>query len=330
MGALLYYPFVVPPPEVIYQSLLYWDGFASVVPQEKRFYDRAVPAPLKELGERGLYRPLTVRTPLYGADWRSTWAKALSSQLRRMAVQPGVRTEPAFHMWPTKLPNRIERELLRLRLATWPDDSGPIVVPRPVGELIIATLAREIAVDLEERADGALYPYTDSPTARRQTMHMTVRGDREAAWEVELGRVLPTPAPTTSLSDVLAFRERHADERARLMRAVHRLLGDLRRDYEHPSDVITELRRELDEAAKEHRSAGRAAGIAWASRSVAATVGVAAAALGALVVPDVGWLMGAVSGYAINIATREIRPMLAYRPERDDFSYLHKVRKELQ
>ncbi|HEU5023414.1 MAG TPA: hypothetical protein VFV01_00695 [Spirillospora sp.] len=95
------------------------------------------------------------------------------------------------------------------------------MVPRRVGELIIATLAREIAVDLEAGSDGALHPYTHSPTARRQTMHMTVRGDREAAWEVELGHVLPTPAPTTPISDVLAFRERHTDERARLMRAVH-------------------------------------------------------------------------------------------------------------
>ncbi|HEU5023413.1 MAG TPA: hypothetical protein VFV01_00690 [Spirillospora sp.] len=46
-------------------------------------------------------------------------------------------------------------------------------------------------------------------------------------------------------------------------------------------------------------------------------------------IPDIGWLMGAVSGYAIDIATREIRPMLAYRPGRDDFSYLHRVQKEL-
>lgn len=58
------------------------------------------------------------------------------------------------------------------------------------------------------------------------------------AWQVEIARLLPVPAPDTALADVLEFHERYADERERLMRAVHRMLGELRRDYEHPAEGL--------------------------------------------------------------------------------------------
>lgn len=136
------------------------------------------------------------------------------------------------------------------------------------------------------------------------------------------------PALGTPTNDVLAFRERYADERLRLMRALHQMLGDLRRDYEHPADVFAQLRVELSQAVDDFQSARRGSRIAWVHRSVTASVAVAAAAGGALLLPNVGWLLGTISGYALNVATREIRPLIRARTHHD-FSYLHRVESAL-
>ncbi|MEJ8671719.1 DUF6236 family protein [Streptomyces sp. MS1.AVA.1] len=145
---------------------------------------------------------------------------------------------------------------------------------------------------------------------------------------MELGRLLPVPAPDTPTEDVLAFREKYADERRRLMRALHGMLGDLRRDYEHPADVFAQLRSELSEAVEDYRAARRGSRMAWVHRSVTVSVALAAAAGGALLLPDLGWLLGTIGGYALNVATREIRPLARARDDHD-FSYLHRVRSGL-
>ncbi|UUU44072.1 DUF6236 family protein [Streptomyces sp. NBC_00162] len=180
-------------------------------------------------------------------------------------------------------------------------------------------MARELAVN----PDIALFPYTDSEDAFRRS-HRPTSATGHLAWEMELGRLLPVPAPGTPTTDVLVFRERYADERIRLMRALHRMLGDLRRDYEHPADVFAQLRVELSQAVEDYRSARRGSRMAWVHRSVTVSIAIAAAAGGALLMPNVGWLLGAVSGYALNVATREIRPLAQTRDEHD-YSYLYRV-----
>ncbi|MFJ6915832.1 hypothetical protein ACIQUX_18035 [Streptomyces sp. NPDC101133] len=144
------------------------------------------------------------------------------------------------------------------------------------------------------------------------------------AWEAELGRLLPVPAPGTPTADVLAFREKYADERIRLMRALHRMLGELRRDYEHPADVFAQFRMELSQAVHDYQGARRSSTVAWVHRSVTVSVAVAAAAGGALLLPNMGWLLGTIGGYALNVATREVRPLVRARDEHE-FSYLHRV-----
>ncbi|MFF8971275.1 hypothetical protein [Streptomyces sp. NPDC014995] len=56
------------------------------------------------------------------------------------------------------------------------------------------------------------------------------------------------------------------------MRAPHRLLGDLRRDHEHPADVLARLRREIDDSVADHRAAAKGSLVAWGERSVVVTV----------------------------------------------------------
>ncbi|MFC8343795.1 hypothetical protein [Streptomyces sp. NPDC057280] len=335
MGVLLYYPTINPPTEVLHQALLYWDGIASVVPRDPQVYDVVVGEELRRLEERELYRPLAFTSDTLnvlglfdgtGPAWRGghTWS-LLYGELRRLARRvdpPRPTTPPEAVIYPSKLSYPLEQLLLSLGLAVR-DGWDALNVSREVQSLIIGVLAREFA----HHPDVAFFPYTEDETAYRNGLR-PASPTGALAWEVELGRLLPVPAPGTPIADVLAFRDRYADERLRLMRAVHRLLGDLRRDYEHPADVFSQLRHELSQAVEDYRAAGRGSRMAWVHRSVTVSVALAASAGGALLLPDLGWLLGTVGGYALNVATREIRPLSRARDEHD-FSYLHRVHSTL-
>ncbi|MER7173255.1 hypothetical protein [Streptomyces mesophilus] len=336
VAVLLYYPLVNPPTEVVHQSLLYWDGIASVVPADPEIRAAAVGPELRELEERGLYTPLTVVERRLLSDLTSPYdgrvtssggdhASVLRQELAAMAARPRtpVPTDPPDGiLYRTKASGWVERYLTGHGLAVpIPGDDRRFAVAREVQELILSITAREISA---RRGDRAFFPYTDSRTAQRMALRPVARA-RTLAWEMELGGLLPVPAPGTPTTEVLAFREKYRDERLRLMRAVHRMLGELRRDYEHPADVFAQLRVELEQATADYQSAVRAGRTVWVHRSVTATVALAAAAGGALLLPDLGWLLGTVGGFALNVATREIRPVRSRRQEHD-FSYLHRVR----
>ncbi|MEU1164920.1 DUF6236 family protein [Streptomyces sp. NPDC005921] len=338
MGVLLYYPTVNPPTGILHQALLYWDGIASVVPRDPRVYEAVAGRDLRLLEERELYRPLAFaedtldlldhRYPGGAAHPGGQASTVLTEELRRIAARPDPprpASPPEAVIYTTKLSFWLERLLLGLGLAAHArhEGFGALSVSREVQTLIIGVLARELAVS----PDLALFPCTDSEDAYRRSLR-PASPMRALAWEIELGRLLPVPAPDTPTAEVLAFRERYDDERVRLMRALHRLLGDLRRDYEHPADVFAQLRRELSAALEDYRAAGRSTRMAWAHRSITVSVALAAAAGGALLLPDIGWLLGTVGGYALNIATREIRPLERARDDHD-FSYLHRVRSGL-
>nr|WP_199550120.1 DUF6236 family protein [Streptomyces sp. N35] len=336
VAVLLYYPLVNPPDEIVHQSLLYWDGIASVVPADPEIRAVAVGPGLRELEQRGLYTPLTLGerrllsdlTPLYAPRVTSSdghHASVLLQELAALAARTRtpVPTEPPEGiLYRTKTSGGVEEYLTRQGLAVpIPGDRRRFAVSREVQELILSITAREISA---RRGDRAFFPYTDSRTAQRMALRPVARA-RTLAWEMELGRLLPVPAPGTPTAEVLAFREKYQDERLRLMRAVHRVLGELRRDYEHPADVFAQLRVELEQATADYRSAVSSSRTVWVHRSVTATVALAAAAGGALLLPDLGWLLGTVGGFALNVATREIRPVRSRRQDHD-FSYLHRVR----
>ncbi|MWA16002.1 DUF6236 family protein [Streptomyces sp. BA2] len=343
MAVLLYYPLVNPPTEVVHQALLYWDGIASVVPTDPEVCDAAVGQPLKELEQRQLYTPVTHTQNIVGglyppnssmriARARPYVSAVLAEELESLAASaepPRPSWPPDAFLHPTKANGWLERQLLQLGLAeTWasrPLGTGRrLAVAREVQELVVGVLAREIAQLATERR---LFPYTDRVEAQRLALRPAADG-QALAWEIELGKLLPAPAAETTLAEVLAFREKYTDERLRLMRALHRLLGDLRRDYEHPADIFAQLRVKLDEALTDYRSAARDSRIVWVHRSVTVTMGLAAAAAGSLLLPSLDWLLGVVGGVTLNVATREIRPVVQRRLEHD-FSYLHRVHTSL-
>ncbi len=336
MAVLLYYPLVKPPTEVLHQALLYWDGIGSVVPADPQVYEAAVPRELKDLKDRGLYTPLgltgqymdILRDPddilpwLDAEEQRCAASLALRRELRRLAASPDrprLSFPPQSFLYESKMSSWLPWELQRLGLATSRDERRWTVgVPNRVQEIVVGAMARELA----RHADVSYTPYTDRADAYR--LSLSAPELSVAAWEVELGRLLPVPAPGTETANVLAFRESHSDERDRLMRALHRLLGNLRRDYEHPADVLAQLRREIEQSVDDYRKAAKSSRMAWVERSVMVTVGLAAGA-GEVAQPGLGWALSAVGGIALNVATREIRPLARAR-EGHDFSYLHRAR----
>jgi hypothetical protein len=336
MAVLLYYPLVKPPTEVLHQALLYWDGVATLVPRAPEVYEAAVSPELRDLRERSLYTPLPF-------DWRavemlehpdrgiprlgSLTSQVLREELRRLAASPNppsLPSPPDTFLYGSKLSRWLEEELLSLGLARrhrrgfW-----SLAVPQPVQQLVIGVLVRELAAGGRAR----YVPYTDQPDAHAVSLRPASSERGLSAYQADLGRLLPVPAPGTPTADVLAFRDRYADERERLMRAVHRMLGDLRRDYEHPADVLAGLRREIDQSVADYHAAAKSSRMAWVERAVTVTVALGAAA-GSLVEPGLSWVLGAVGGYALNVATREIRPLARAREEHE-FSYLHRVRETL-
>ncbi|GGK76051.1 DUF6236 family protein [Streptomyces flaveus] len=335
MAVLLYYPLVTPPTEIVHQALLYWDGLASVVPRDPEVYSAAVSRELEDLRSQALYTPLTfdrqsmdsLDDPRFGGAFRGSLAsQVLIQELQYLdANRERLLAGPSAVIYGSKLSYWLERELVRRELAVPNRDRGfwSLVVPAEVWQLIVGVTVRELTCGRY----ASYVPYTESDDAYRRAWSAPTR-DRVPAWEIELGKLLPVPAPGTATADVLAFRERYRDERLRLMRALHRMVGDLRRDYDHPADVLAQLKAELKDAVQDYRGAAKSSRMAWVSRGVTVTVAVSAAALGALVVPDVGWLLGVGSGYALNVATREIRPLSEARDDHD-FSYLHRVERDL-
>ncbi|MGW1027717.1 DUF6236 family protein [Streptomyces sp. NPDC002577] len=233
--------------------------------------------------------------------------------------RPRLSSPPDARLYLSKISFWLEEELLSLGLAERCGQSyWSLAVPKEVQQLVIGTLARELAADRQV----SYVPYTDHTQAHAFALHAPMDA-RLPAWELEIGRLLPVPAPGTPTLDIIDFRLRYADERQRLMRALHRMLGDLRRDYEHPADVLAQLRREIEQSVEDYRAATRSSRMAWVTRSVTVTIGLAAAA-GSVVQPGLTWVLGAVGGYALNVATREIRP-LTRACDDHDFSYLHRI-----
>jgi hypothetical protein len=341
MPVLLYYPLVKPPTEVLHQALLYWDGIATVAPRAQRVYEFAVSPELRELRDRSLYTPLPfdrravemLHDPDHDtAHSGSLTSQALRQELFRLLESPGpeLTWPPDAFLYGSKLSHWLEEELLSLGLAERCDSEyWSLAVPRQVQHLIIGVLARELAAGrpaMYAEQPVSYVPYTDRPDAYAASL-CAASERRLPAYQADLGGLLPVPAPGTPTAEVLAFRDRYPDERERLMRALHRLLGDLRRDYEHPADVLAQLRSEVERSVEDYRAAARSSRMAWTERSVTVTVALAAAA-GSVVQPGLTWVLGAVGGYALNVASREIRPLSRAR-EGHDFSYLHRVRETL-
>lgn len=332
MATLLYYPLVRPPKEVLHQALLYWDDIASVVPEDPAVYEQAVSNDLKELADRGLYHPIVAASQLRLPLEDGFLSDVLRDELRELAAGP-LRPQVSFmdgFLFRSKVGYFLENEIVDLGLGQRSGSAmrrwgASLTVSPEVLLLLIGALAQEVAITDTSRS---YTPYTDQRSAHETSLRSPRPGMGVGAWRVELGRMLPTPAPGTPTSEVLAFRDRYTAEREHLMSTTQTLLSDLRRDWEHPADVLRRMQVELTQAREDYQSAARSSRMAWVSRSISVTVGVATAAAGALAFPELAWVAGIAGSIGFNVATREVRPLFHAR-KGHPFSYLHYVDREL-
>ncbi|TXS56430.1 DUF6236 family protein [Streptomyces sp. t39] len=274
MPTLLYYPLVRPPEAVLHQALLYWDGIATVVPEDLNVRTGAVTPELRELAERGLYRPLTwnagnVRLLCRGSSGGPGESyDVLVEELRSLAAQRrplGEAMRLDRRLYHSKIGYFLEEAVLELGLGRRIEEGGrwSVAVPREVQLLLVGAAARELAA--RAGATAAYMPYTDQVSAHESAVRPLVPGSALAAWQVEIGRLLPVPAAGTPVEDVIAFRERYDVERRRLMSEIHALLAELRRNWEQPADVMEAMRDRLRGAVDDYHAAVRSSRRAWFS-----------------------------------------------------------------
>ncbi|MEU6298948.1 hypothetical protein [Streptomyces erythrochromogenes] len=286
---LLYYPLVRPPVGVLHHALLYWDDIASLVPGDSDVYQYSTSRELEDLKDRGLYHPLNALS--YQGQSEEDHFTTLLQAIREAAVRQsgGLMVDRMVPIFSYKLQQAIEGHIVQLGLGR--RVSAPrrsIVVSERVQHLVMGSLAHA-AANTKERA---YVLHTDQQLVQESFLRPSPDGDSVGAWRVELGRLFPTPAPGTSTDDVLAFRARYADERERLIGATQLLLNDLRRNWDHPADIMQRMRVEITRAREDYEAAAKSARMAWVNRGTSVVIATAAAAAGALVVPDLGWVAG--------------------------------------
>ncbi|MDQ0749728.1 hypothetical protein QF034_003959 [Streptomyces africanus] len=326
MTTLLYYPLAKPPLKVVHEALLYWDGLASMVSERQETYERTLAGPLRDLMDRGFYNPISLKRHYrLLADREIQDFPGLVDELHAISPHRG---RPVYLDSGGKIGFGLERGLVALGVArrSRPPERpnlGYLVLPEKALLVLAGTMAHEVA---RSTTSHSYTPYTDQQTADEVSLKPDYR--KVTAWRVELGRMLPMPAPGTPTSEVLAFREKYASERERLVDATQVMLSELNRHWEHPADVLQRMRKELTQARADYQEAVKSSRMAWITRSVSVTVAMSTAAVGALVVPDFGWVAGIAGSIGFNIATREIRPVIQKKQEHP-FSYLRLVEKEL-
>ena len=330
---MLYYPLINPPPSLLCQAVAYWDVIATITPYD---YLDLLSEDLRRIDAAGLYRP--VREP-DGFDLNESVVATLERLLASLPLDdllpPTAATgDRRARLVLTKLSESLRRFLVSRGLARRGRNDWELIVAPATQLLLTAVIAHSIAQD---QSTIPMHPHTDDLLSFRlgtAPYRGVIEFDRPhnglgtdptgPCWIVELGDLLPVPAPETSIEDMLAFRRRYEDERRRLVASVDLLLEQIRRHYDRSEDVFNALERELTAALADFRSAARASRLSWMRRSVSVAVALGTAAAGAHLAPDLSWLLGVMSGLAVNHATGEVRTSTAGHPHAA-VSYLHRM-----
>ena len=307
MMKMMYYPFVRPPRPVLWQALLYWDELTSISPE----------AGYQFMGDLEVLKDLGLYQPTHADDLPEQAHAALVSDLRQVVEElPGEDLVPVpgplgpdNEMYWGKLPRAVETDFLDIG-ALDPQDGMLRVSPVLLSRLMVV-LAKHLAAGSQ-----GVIPFTDSPSANEVAfapLGPDLRHRR--CWQLQIGRLLPVPEPEVPLETVLAFREAYDDERQELARAVRKLLLSMSEPGDEADPAA--VQREIQTAVQRLERAGHSRGILWMKRSLWAFGGMGTAAAGAFALPQYAWLLTALSGLSISVATVVTRPGVS-----TDFAYL--------
>jgi hypothetical protein len=350
MPGLLYYPKVMPPTEVMYRAALYWDFVATIVPG---IYENILTEEVRRLRDEGLYFPVRIEGPVYDAVLPERFFVELTHlmdtiPLDELIPEPARVSRDQTNRYPLrwravyrdKLSLIVMHELEDMGLAHRDPGNQTVWVSTAIAELLFAiAIERVTEVARTEFPSGLFTCTADERSYWAGHRPIPVRRLPERfsrvtvpCWQVDIGGLLPLPAPGTPIQEVIEFRRRYETERIRLITAIGDLQHRLGLWTEDPRDVLAQVGAELIAAEQDLAAAGSATKLKWVRRgmyvfiAMATTMSATAATtlpVGPdLVLPAVTSTLSVAGGLAVNLATNQI----ATTEGAQQYSYLHLTR----
>jgi hypothetical protein len=320
MRAMLYYPFVQPPRDLVAQGVLYWDQIGSIVPRE---YD--LPDHLRRLMGSALYHPVylddyfdEISVGAITAEVETLLERIPATEL----VIPDAPLSRQTRLYYGKLPGELEGRLFELGAIR--DAGTAFQGPQGLLGALLALLARNVAA---AEPDPTIGWVCHTNLADAQSIAFNAPDERGApGWRLEMSAVFKVPVGDTDLDELLDFRGRYNDERVELLRAVDHFVAAT--GEPDVPDLIPRISEEIEHAVAQIDQAGRSRGIRFRK---AATWGTVAAAAGAVVPASSALGLGTeaiatgvsgVLGAALTNATLTyVKPEAA-----SPYNYLHRAR----
>lgn len=325
MFELMYYPLVHPPRRTIFESVLYWDRLASLVPGGAGVPEYDFSGDLDLLMQENLYRPTWLEGLMLNDH--EAYSRVMRTIGRVLADDGDFAIPdnlgPESRLWFGKLPAMVEQDLIRQRLLV-PDETNQDAL-RGNPRVLLATMAcfAEEASMILETSNRRVVPTTDNVYAHECTTLPLDESEVRVSWMLDVAPLLPVPEDSTPLEDVLAFRHDNREALDACMRASRELLAAVRNEgITNPKEVVMEFERRLVEAVTEVRNSGLQRFMWAVKRSTWVAVATTAATTASVIADGPAVAVGTatvVGGLAVNLATSPTRV-------RDDrFSYLHQL-----
>lgn len=209
MRTLLYYPTFLPPSTAwVKQCLLYWDDFATIIPES--LYDRVTTHELDYLRSEGVYRPISPHfyKPELGQlaeGIEKRLSKALSKKRMRsmLAATAPNDTYPISNLKMTPgVLDVLEANGLIVQTGGWVDNYD---LKRPAALLYMSLLADGMARFADKEP---MQPGTDSQYAQSVAFEQ----GRSKGLRLILDAALPTVREDVPYDDVLRFRNSRRQE----------------------------------------------------------------------------------------------------------------------
>lgn len=248
MRTLLYYPTFLPPSTAwVKQCLLYWDDFATIIPDS--LYDRVSTHELDYLRSEGVYRPVSPHfykpgLGQLGEGIEKRLGKALSKKAMKATLAA---TDPAdtypvsnLKMTPGVL-DVLEANGLIVRTRGWVDDYD---LKRPAALLYMSLLADGMARFADKEP---MQPGTDSQYAQSVAFEQ----GRSKGLRLVLNAALPTVREDVPYDDLLRFRNTRRHELLRFRAFIDKAEDSLA--SEDAADFARQLERFKEQLEREIR-----------------------------------------------------------------------------
>lgn len=177
--------------------------------------------------------------------------------------------------------------------------------------------------------DRMVIPQTDQVTAHTLACLWAAPDfHHRSAWILEIGALLPVPMAEVAVDELLSFRRNNDRECRLFMRTLNSFLLELQTSSVDPRLVLLAFKKRLENAIGNLESAARSRRISIGRRYATATVAAGAAYLASR--PDMqelSWVLGLVTGVAINIASTSLTQ--PYHEDAAAFEYLIRAGLEL-